>query len=145
MTYAAECWSVISNESRWRRIGNNGMGHGTHALQNFRKRSCPKWRNRKWTEVKDLIRIAYDSKRRWTGHVARLSDDRWTSRITTWTPYDQRRPLGRPKTRWADPMTKKYGETWMRRAKDRSEWHGIDLRTWRNSVRETFRTRRQIG
>ena len=143
MTYAAECWSVTKADEEGLLITERAMERMLCKIS--RRDHVPNEEIRRRTEVKDVIRTAYDSKRRWAGHVARLSDDRWTSRITTWTPYDQKRPLGRPKTRWADPMTKKYGETWMRRAKDRSEWHEIDLRNWRNSVRETLRTRRQIG
>ncbi|VDM43601.1 unnamed protein product [Toxocara canis] len=49
--------------------------------------------------VKDVVTEMYRSKRCWAGHVARMSGNRWTYRLTQWTPREAKRPLGRPKTR----------------------------------------------
>ena len=42
----------------------------------------------------------------WAGHINRLKDDRWTSRVTTWRPYDKKRRQGRPAKRWRDDLDK---------------------------------------
>ena len=40
-----------------------------------------------------------EQKWRWTGHVARMNDNRWTNRITNWCPYNDKRSKKRPDTR----------------------------------------------
>ena len=40
------------------------------------------------------------------GHINRLKDDRWTSRVTTWRPCDRKRRQGRPAKRWRDDLVK---------------------------------------
>ena len=42
----------------------------------------------------------------WAGHINRLKDDRWTSRVTTWIPYDKKIRQGRPAKRWRDDLDK---------------------------------------
>ena len=44
----------------------------------------------------DIISIVRKMKWSWAGHIKRLKDDRWTSRVTTWRPYDKKRQHGRP-------------------------------------------------
>jgi len=59
------------------------------------------------------------AKHRWTGHIARLSDKRWTIRALEWTPRNCTRKQGRPKTRWRDNLTRQIGPLWSRLAKNR--------------------------
>ena len=40
----------------------------------------------------------------WAGHVSRIRDNRWTPRVTTWKPYERKRPGGRPAIRWRDVL-----------------------------------------
>ena len=47
----------------------------------------------------------------WAGHINRLKDDRWTSRVTTWRPYDKKRRQGRPAKRWRDDLDKYWKNT----------------------------------
>ena len=42
---------------------------------------------RERTKVIDIINTVRKIKWSWAGHINRLKDDRWTSRITTWRPY----------------------------------------------------------
>ena len=59
----------------------------------------------------------------WPGHINRLKDDRWTSRVTTWRPYDKKRRQGRPAKRWRDDLDKYWSNTiWQRTAQDRVIW-----------------------
>ena len=59
----------------------------------------------------------------WAGHINRLNDDRWTSRVTAWRPYDKKRRQGRPAKRWRDDLDKYWIDTmWQRTAQDRVIW-----------------------
>ncbi|VDM41469.1 unnamed protein product [Toxocara canis] len=95
---------------------------------------------RRRTGFTDVVQEMYKRKREWAGHAARIRDNRWTTRLTCWEwttrltcwdPLDRKRPRGRPKTRWADPMVKLFGQRWMRRAQDWDSWSEVDLRGWR--------------
>ena len=74
------------------------------------------------TKVLDIINFIKKAKHRWAGHVARFSDNRWTIRVTEWTPREWTRKPGRPKTRWRDDLSRHLGPTWSRTAKDRCHW-----------------------
>ena len=49
-----------------------------------------------------IINTIRQMKWSWAGHINRLKDVRWTSRVTTWRPYDKKRRQGRPAKRWRD-------------------------------------------
>ena len=53
------------------------------------------------------------SNHRWVGHVARLQDNRLTTRATSWLPRARSRPRGRPKLRWRDDLLHHLGPTCM--------------------------------
>ena len=52
-------------------------------------------------KVIDIINTVRQMKWFWAGYINTLKDDRWTSRVTTWRPYDKKRQ-GRPAKRWRD-------------------------------------------
>ena len=59
----------------------------------------------------------------WAGHINRLKDDRWTSRVIAWRPYDKKIRQGRPAKRWRDDLEKYWSDTiWQRIAQDRVIW-----------------------
>ena len=47
----------------------------------------------------------------WAGHINRLKDDRCTSRVTTWRPYDKKIRHGRPAKRRRDGLETNTGAT----------------------------------
>ena len=51
---------------------------------------------RERTKVIDIMYTVRKMKWSWAGHINRLKDNRWTSRATTWKPYDWKRRQGRP-------------------------------------------------
>ena len=59
---------------------------------------------RQRTKVMDSVEYICKMKWRWAGHVARMTDNRWTIRSTEWTPRDGRRSVGRPFKRWMDDI-----------------------------------------
>ena len=72
--------------------------------------------------VQDIISSIKSKKWRWAGHLARRCDNRWTVRLTNWTPRTYNRGRGRQKMRWRDELTTHGGIAWQRVARDRSEW-----------------------
>ena len=75
------------------------------------------------TKLIDIIYTVRKMKWSWAGHINRLKDDRWTSRVTTWRPYDKKRRQGRPAKRWRDDLDKYWSDTiWQRTAQDRVIW-----------------------
>ena len=77
------------------------------------------------TNVRDIIREIKVKKWRWAGHLARYKDNRWTQRLTNWTPRTYVRGRGRQSRRWTDELRKHAGVTWQRKAQER-EWWKID-------------------
>ena len=49
--------------------------------------------------------------------------DRKTLRITTWKPFERKRPRGRPVRRWSDELDDYWkGTIWQRIAQDKQMW-----------------------
>lgn len=58
------------------------------------------------SKATDALNNAQKLKWKWAGHVARLQDERWTKRVTTWKGPKGKRCRGRPPTRWHDEIIK---------------------------------------
>jgi hypothetical protein len=64
---------------------------------------------------------------RWVGHVARMGEGRGVYRVLVGRP-EGKRPLGRPRRRWADNIKMDLkeigidGANWIRLAQDRVQW-----------------------
>ena len=70
------------------------------------------------TKLIDIIYTVRKMKWSWAEHINRLKDDRWTSRVTTWRPYDKKIRQG-----WRDDLDKYWSDTiWQRAAQDRVIW-----------------------
>ena len=95
----------------------------TYAAENLSmKVGVPSWiqeqRRRKW---------------RWGGHIARLTDRRWTQLALHWIP-DGRRQVGRPRMRWDDAfvdffqkvLDDRSANPWYRHAASRSDWKSLE-------------------
>ena len=67
---------------------------------------------------------------RWAGHVARMGEERGVYRVLVGKP-EGRRPLGRPRRRWADNMRLDLQEVgcvyrdWIGLAQDRDRWRTL--------------------
>ena len=57
----------------------------------------------------------------WAGHLARRQDDRWTNKLTDWTPRAYTRGRGRQSRIWMDNIEEYGSVTWKRTAQDRVE------------------------
>ena len=78
---------------------------------------------REKTKLIDIIYTVRKMKWSLAGHINRLKDDRWTSRVTAWRPYDKKRRQGRPAKRWRDDLDKYWSDTiWQRTGQDMVIW-----------------------
>ena len=79
---------------------------------------------RERTKVIDIISNVRKMKLYWAGHINCVKDDRWTSRVTTWRPYDKKRRQGRPAKRWRRPgqILSQSNTIWRRTELDRLIW-----------------------
>ena len=55
--------------------------------------------------MRDASNLAEILKLKWSGHVARMDNNRWTHKLTMWDPSEGRRNVGRQRTRWVDNST----------------------------------------
>ena len=86
-----------------------------------RDRKRIEWIRQK-TKVIDVIQRVKLLKWQWAGHLARRTDNRWTTRITQWYPRGITRPRRRPNLKWDYDIKKVAGTTWSRQAQDREAW-----------------------
>jgi len=67
---------------------------------------------------------------RWAGHVARMGERRGIRRVLVGKP-EERRPLGRPRSRWDDNIKMDLQEVecggmdWIELAQDRDMWRAL--------------------
>jgi len=55
----------------------------------------------------------------------RESKSKWSHVMISWVPHTGKRGKGRPKTCWADEISKEFGNNWRRKAADRQTWKGL--------------------
>jgi hypothetical protein len=94
------------------------------------------WRKLHNEELRDLyaspsiIRIIKSRMMRWAGHVAGMGEKRNACRLLVGKP-EGKRPLGRPRRRWADDIRMDLGEVgwgdvaWIGLAWDRDRWRAL--------------------
>ena len=91
------------------------------------------WRRLHNEELNDLysspniVRVIKSRRMRWAGHVTRMGEERGMYRVLVGKP-EGRRPLGRPRRRWADNIRTDLQEVgcvymdWIGLAQDRDSW-----------------------
>ena len=73
---------------------------------------------------RDIMEAISKLKWNWAGHVARRTDNRWTTRITFWTPRGHTRNRGRPRTRWRNDLDS-FLKLWHCVAQNVVQWRSI--------------------
>ena len=92
------------------------------SLTTYKDRNTNIWVTER-TKVIDVISNVSKMIWSWAGHINRLKDDRWTSRVTTWRQYDKKIRQGRPAKRWRDDLDKYWSDTiWQKIAQYRLTW-----------------------
>ena len=90
MTYGAETWAPATQ-------ANNNLAAAQTDIERsilnitYRDRKSNIWVKEK-TKVTDVMERVRRREWTWAGHVSRIRDNRWTLRITIWTPYKRKRP-----------------------------------------------------
>ena len=125
MTYGAETWALSIHAKNKLAAVQTKMERSMLKIT-YRDRKTNIWVREK-TKVIDVIEQVRRRKWTWAGHVSRIRDNPWTLRITTWKPYEKKRPRGRPARRWRDELDTYWnGTIWQRIVQDRQMWkqHG---------------------
>ena len=133
LTYASETWNTTLKSEKKLVTTQRAM---ERRITNISKRDHIRAEViREKSGVQDVIEHIYKSKHRWAGHVARLADNRWTSRTTSWFPYGHKKRRGRPQVRWEDPLKAAYGPAWAQIGRQRDRWKrtGSGLHQWRSA------------
>lgn len=124
LTYGCQTWALTRKHLQKLRTCQRGMERSMiGATLKDRKRAED---IRFITKVDDVLEKIRKLKWRWTGHMTRESDMKWTKIITEWQPRDGKRRRGRQTKRWADDLNSTGGAMWSRIAKDRLEWKKLE-------------------
>ena len=110
MTYGAETWTLTKQAQNKLEATQTKMERSMLNIT-YKDRKTNIW-VRERTKLIDIIYTVRKMKWSWAGHINRLKDDQWTSRVTTWRPYDKKRRQGRPAKRWRDDL-QNSGATYM--------------------------------
>ncbi|KAK6729402.1 hypothetical protein RB195_006448 [Necator americanus] len=104
LCFAAETWANTAATSRKLFITHRALGR--YFLKfNRRTQHLAGLRNsdsRRMSRLRDPAEYIVKAKHRWSSHIMRRIDDRWTERTLEWIPRDTKRPRGRPPTRLGD-------------------------------------------
>jgi hypothetical protein len=124
ITYGCQTWALTRRMQERLRVTQRSMERAMIGITR-RDKMTNVW-IRQQTGLQDIVVRSKELKWQWAGHVARLTDNRWTKQVTEWIPSNGKRKRARPKTRWEDEIRKSAGVTWMRMARNREQWkiHG---------------------
>jgi hypothetical protein len=80
--------------------------------------------------ARSIVRAIKSRRMRWAGHVALMGKGRGVYRVLVGR-VECKRPLGRPRNRWADNIKMGFrgigidGANWIRLARDRVQWQAF--------------------
>src|ERR1700761_4130181 len=103
LTYEAETLTLTKASENKLRVAQIAMERSMLGIT-LRDKMTNQW-IRQQTKVVDVMERIASLKWNWAGHIARITDERWTKTIVNWRPYSKR-PTGRPPYRWRDDITK---------------------------------------
>ena len=119
ITYGCETWNLTKKLTL--KLRSTQRAHERIMLGfKLKDRKRASW-IREQTKLEDVVKTTKSLKWNWAGHVQRFQDNRWTKRTTEWIPRDQKRSIGRQRTRWRDELDR-YEKNWRRMTQDRKKW-----------------------
>jgi hypothetical protein len=124
MVYGCQTWATTKKLLDRLRVTQRSMERSMIGVSK-RDHMTNKW-IRQVSGVQDIVEHIKKQKWRWSGHIARMQDNRWTKLATEWIPRGTKRLRARPKTRWEDDIMKMLGVTWGRVARDRQVWKSYE-------------------
>ena len=120
-SYGEETWTLTKHQEKKLAVAQRSM---ERSLLNITKRD--KIQNeviRSKTGVKYIIERGQCMRGQWAGHVVGMSNTRWATITSEWTPRERKRVGGRPKRRCRDSSEEVGLSQWMSVV--------LDQRTWR--------------
>src|SRR5215475_9515690 len=132
--YGRETWSLTLREESRLRVFENRVLRRVFGPK--RDEVTGEWRKLHNGELNDLyslpniVRVVKSRRMRWTGHLARMGEERGMHRMLVGKP-EGKRPLGRPRRRWEDNIKMDIQEVgggrgdWMELAQDRDGWRAL--------------------
>ncbi|GBP45118.1 Putative uncharacterized transposon-derived protein F52C9.6 [Eumeta japonica] len=124
LTYGCQTWKFSTIATNKINTCQRGLERSMLKIKKLDKIRHTKIRET--TKATNALTYAQKLKWKWAGHIARLTDQRWTSRVTRWTgPPGKRRP-GRPPSRWEDDIKRTAGTNWRLVAQDRDKWKSLE-------------------
>ena len=97
MTYGCETWTLTKTIVHKLQVAQRAMERKILGIKITDK--IPNEEINVKTNILNIIKHITNTKWRWARHVARMQDNRWTTRTTEWQVRKGRRPRGRPKMR----------------------------------------------
>ena len=122
LTYGAETLTLTKASENKLRVAQRAMERSMIGIT-LRDRQTNQW-IRQQTRVVDVMERIASLKWNWAGHIARMTDERWTKIIMNWRPPTTR-PMGRPPERWTNNIKRAAGTNWQQVAMDRLKWREI--------------------
>src|SRR6202012_1936086 len=119
LTYGAETLKLRKASEKKLRVTQRAMERSMLGIS-LQDKITNQW-IRQQTEVVDVMERIASLKWNWAGHIARMTDERWTVNIMNWRPLTTR-PMGRPPERWTNSIKQTACKNWQQMANDRSEW-----------------------
>ncbi|KAJ8735284.1 hypothetical protein PYW07_006904 [Mythimna separata] len=124
LTYGCQTWSLTEKLSNKITVCQNGIERSVLGVKRKDKIKLTKIKNE--TKFKDVSKVCKTLKWKWTGHMLREKNEKWTKIITEWYPRDGKRSKGRQIKRWEDDIKKVAGPEWIRIARDRDRWKSLE-------------------
>lgn len=124
LTYGCQTWALTENLINKIKVCQNGMERSVLGVKRKDRIRLEKIKNT--TKFKDAGKTCKTLKWRWTGHMLRDTNGKWTKTITEWYPRNGKRSKGRQTKRWEDDLKTVAGPQWTRTARDRQKWKSLE-------------------
>lgn len=124
LLYGCQTWAMTEQLANKIKVCQNSIERSTIGVKRKDREKLKDIKSK--TKFKNAYTTYKQLKWRWTGHMAREKKEKWTRLITEWYPIDGKRNRGRQTKRWEDDFRKIAGPTWIRTAKNRTEWRSLE-------------------
>ena len=132
--YGCETWSLTLREERKLRVFENRVLRRIFGPKRDEVTGqCRRLHNEELNDLyysPNIVRVIKSRRMRWAGHVARMGEESGVYRVLVGKP-EGRRPLGRPRRRWADNIRMDLEEVgcvymdWIGLAQHRDRWRTL--------------------